>query len=131
GFRTEDLGDPAARDAAHPERKVERDGAGRDRVEDQLLAGPELHDRAAAELLLDGRECGVHRLASFGGRSLRVSFFGHRHRSVTLLIRSVDRSPEWSAMASAGRSAFVGVVLDDVPLLARLADHLDVLRRLR
>ena len=34
-------------------------------------------------------------------------------------------------MASAGRSAFLRVVLDDVAFLARLADHLDVLRRFR
>ena len=88
-LRAEDLGDPAARDAADAERQVERDRAGRDRVEDELLARPELHDRAAPELLLDRRQRGVDRLAPFGRVPLGGSFFGHRHLSVTLLIRSI------------------------------------------
>ena len=62
---------------------------------DQLLARPELHDRAAAELLLDRGQGGVDRLASLGGVAFRRSFVRHRHLSVTLLIRSMwDRSPE-------------------------------------
>src|SRR5918993_3701745 len=104
-----------------------------DPVGDQLLARPELHDRAATELLLDRGEGGVDRLATFGGIPFGRSFFRHRHLSVTLLIRSCwDRSPERTTMTSAGRSAFFRrLVLDDRPLLARLADHLDVLGWLR
>src|SRR6478735_3680898 len=41
-----------------------------------------------------------------------------------------DRSPE-RTLGSAGRSAFLRVVLDDRSFLARLADHLDVLGWLR
>ena len=62
----------------------------------------------------------------FGG-----SFFGHRHLSVTLLIRSSGPLAGADAMPSAGRSAFLRVVLDDGPFLARLANDLDVLRWLR
>ena len=60
-LRTEDLGDAAARDAADAEREVQRDRARRDRVDRLALPGAELHDRAAAELLLDREDGGVDR----------------------------------------------------------------------
>ena len=114
-LRAEDLGDAAARDAADAERQVERDRARRDRVEHELLARSELHDRAAPELLLDRREGGVDRLASFRRVPLGCPFFGHRHLSVTLLIRSIGPLAGGTSQASVRRSAFLCcVVLDDV-----------------
>src|SRR4029079_9323410 len=131
-LRAEDLGDAAARDAADPERQVERARPRRDGVEHQLLARSELHDRAAPELLLDRGEGGVDRLAPLGRVPLGWSFFGHRHLSVTLLIRSIGPLAGGTSQASVRRSAFLCcVVLDDGSFLARLADHLDVLRWLR
>ena len=56
-FRSVDLDDPAARDAADPEREIERDRARRNHVD--LHAGGEiahLHDGTLAELTLDLRE---------------------------------------------------------------------------
>src|SRR4029079_11173192 len=49
-----DLGDPAARNAANAECKVQRDRSGRDRVDLHVRVGlAHLHDRALAELPLD------------------------------------------------------------------------------
>src|SRR4051794_10849529 len=132
GLGAEDLRDAATRDAADAERQIEGDRARRDGVEHELLAGSELHDRAAPELLLYRREGGVDRLAPFCGVPLGCSFFRHRHLSVTLLIRSIGPLAGGTSQASVRRSAFLCcVVLDDVSFLARLADHLDVLRWLR
>ena len=62
----------------------------------------------------------------------RVPLSGHRHRSVTLLVDAVDRSPERTRCASVRSDQPSSVVvLDDAAFLARLADQLDVLRRLR
>ena len=63
-LRPEDLGDPAARDAADAEREVERDGARGDEVDLLPLRRAELHDRAAAELLLDREDRRVDRAAA-------------------------------------------------------------------
>ena len=53
-FRPVDLGDAAARDTADAQRQVERDRAGGDRVEHELVARPRASwGRAATELLLD------------------------------------------------------------------------------
>ena len=119
-LRAEDLGDPAARDAADAERQVERDRAGRDGVEDELLARPELHDRAAPELLLDRGQRGVDRLAPLRGvaappLALRSS----------PSVRHAPHPIHWTArrsgrVASAGRSALLRVVLDDVRSLRGL-----------
>src|SRR5205814_2334375 len=49
----EDLDDAAAREAADPEREVERERAGRDRADRDGGAVVHLHDRALAELALD------------------------------------------------------------------------------
>ena len=68
-LRAEHLDDAAARDAAHAEREVERQGARRDGV-DPHLGGvvPHLHDRALAEVLADLRQRTVERaLARLGG----------------------------------------------------------------
>ncbi len=57
GLRAEDLDDAPARHAADPEREIERQGAGRDRVDLDLRAGvAHAHDGALAELALDLRE---------------------------------------------------------------------------
>ena len=53
-FGAKYLGHSAARHAAHAERNVQRDGAGRNNVHRHaLLSFAQLHDRAFAELLLD------------------------------------------------------------------------------
>ena len=70
-LRAEDLGDPAARDAADAEREVERDRARGDGVDRLPLGGPELHDRAATELLLDREDRGVHRASALRDRLVR------------------------------------------------------------
>src|SRR5205085_2710544 len=49
----EDLDDAAAREAADPEREVERERAGRDRADRDGGVVVHLHDRALAELALD------------------------------------------------------------------------------
>jgi hypothetical protein len=67
-LRTEDLRDPAARDAADAERQVESDRSGADRVNGLLLARAELHDGARPELLLDPRDRGGHGLAPLRGQ---------------------------------------------------------------
>jgi hypothetical protein len=51
----EDLGDAAAWDTPDAEREIERDRAGRDRIDSLSLGRTELHDGPAAELLLDRR----------------------------------------------------------------------------
>ncbi len=75
GLRAEDLDDPAARHAADPERQVERQRPGRDRVDLDRAFVAEAHQRALAELALDpgdGRlERGVFR---FQLPSPRASF---------------------------------------------------------
>jgi hypothetical protein len=54
GLGAEDLDDPAAGEAAHAEREVERDRACRDRLDaDGEGVVAHLHDRAGAELALD------------------------------------------------------------------------------
>jgi len=54
GFRPVDLDDPAAWQAADPERDVEAQGSARDRLDlDRALALAELHHRALAERPLD------------------------------------------------------------------------------
>jgi hypothetical protein len=55
-----DLNDPAARQAADPERDVEADRAGRDDVDLGDLAAVERHDRSLAELLFDGGDRAGH-----------------------------------------------------------------------
>src|SRR5215217_9326173 len=50
---TVDLGDPAARQSADPEREVEGDTPGRDGFDLQRVGIAHLHDRALAELALD------------------------------------------------------------------------------
>ena len=64
-LRAVDLGDAAARDAADAERDVERQRAGRDdRDLVQGAALPQAHDRALAELAVDGREGQIEGLAA-------------------------------------------------------------------
>ena len=55
-FRTEDLGHPAARDAADAQCDVQRQRARRDRLDRGGVSFAEPNDRPAAELLLDLRE---------------------------------------------------------------------------
>ena len=80
-LRAEDLGDPAARDAADAEGEVERDRAGRDGVDVLALARAELHDRAAPELLLDRGQGGVDRLAALREGPFRGSLRRFARRS--------------------------------------------------
>ena len=61
-LRPEDLHDPSPRQAADPEREVERERTGRDRFDPHVSSLPELHDRTLAELLLDLAERHVERL---------------------------------------------------------------------
>ena len=62
GLRAEDLDDAAAGQAAHAERGVEGERSRGDGGDVDLLAAPEPHDRALAELLVDLREGGLDRL---------------------------------------------------------------------
>ena len=66
-LRTVDLDDPAARDAADPERQIERDASGRDGIDLHRvdLTRLHLHDRALAELALDLSDGHVHRAFPF------------------------------------------------------------------
>ena len=62
-FRAVDLDDAPARDAADAERDVQRDRAGRDRLDGHPRVGlAQLHDRALAELPLDLTDGEVERL---------------------------------------------------------------------
>ena len=61
--RPVDLDDAPARQAADAERDVEPEGARRDRLHvDRAVVGPQPHDRALAEVLLDVLERLVERL---------------------------------------------------------------------
>src|SRR6476646_1168367 len=53
GLRPEDLDDAPARDAAHPEREIERERSRRDRRDRDVGLVAHAHDRALAERLLD------------------------------------------------------------------------------
>ena len=64
GLRAEDLDDPPARNAADPEREVERERAGRDRLHLDHVIGAELHQRAGAEVLLDLGDGGLQGLVA-------------------------------------------------------------------
>ena len=65
-FRSEDFGDAAAGQPPDAERKVDADGAGRDRFgRGDRVPLAESHDRALAELLLDLADCDVERFESF------------------------------------------------------------------
>ena len=105
---------------------------GRDRVDHELLARAELHDRAAPELLLDRGEGGVDRLAAFGlvafGRCARPSSPSVRHAPHPIRGTARRSGPRWRPPVDQPSSASSSTT---VPFLARLADHLDVLRRLR
>ena len=63
-LRAVDLDDPAAREAADAQRDVERDGAGRDRLDGRPDVVTEPHHRALAELAVDLRESRVERLVA-------------------------------------------------------------------
>src|SRR5207244_10000336 len=69
-LRAEDLGDPAAWDAADAEGQIERDRAGRDHVDRLDRGRSELHDRAGPELLLDREDRGRDGLAALRGRPI-------------------------------------------------------------
>ena len=132
-LRAEDLGDPAARDAADPERQVERDRArsGSCRAtsfsrDPSFMIAPRPN---CFSIVARAASTALPRSAAFrsAARSSVIAICPSRSSSDPL-----DRSPERTRMASAGRSAFLRcVVLDDRAFLARLADHLDVLRWLR
>jgi hypothetical protein len=83
GLGAEDLGDPAARHAADAEGEVQGDRARGDEIDLLLLGRAQLHDRASPELLLDGEDRGVHRLAPFRERAFAVALIHYRHRRVT------------------------------------------------
>ena len=60
-----DLDDASAGKAADPEREVERQRPGGDRLDPQVEVLPHPHDRAFAELLFDLAQCHVERLVAF------------------------------------------------------------------
>src|SRR6185436_19375431 len=133
-LRAEDLRDPAARDAAHAEREVERDGAGRDGIDLLPLGRAELHDRAAAELLLDGEDRGIDRpaalripaLAAVAGVDVSS---GDGHRFIAPL---GPRRPDGAGPGPRPPKASTRLGLVLVPArLALLADELGLGRTLR
>ena len=81
-LRAEHLGDPPARNASDAEREVEGDRSGRDEVDLLPFGRAELHDRPAAELLLDGEDRRLDRLRALRGRC-PVPL---RHRHLVLLL---------------------------------------------
>ena len=105
---------------------------GRDGVDTSCLARPELHDRAAPELLLDRGQarrrppCPARPVPAPPLRSSVIAICPSRSSSDPM-----DRSPERTRWRPPVDQPSSCVVLDDVSFLARLADHLDVLRRLR
>src|SRR6185369_8191276 len=105
------------------------DGARRDHVDRGDRVGPELHDRARPELLLDRGDRGGHRLATLRLSAVlrsivpvplvRGPLSRQRHGSVTLL--SNGPGPTGRAPGrDLGRSTLVGVFLANRLLLARL-----------
>jgi hypothetical protein len=70
-----DLDDAALGQAADPQRNVESQRAGRDRLDLQRLALAELHDRALAEGALDLGESRVQRLVLVLHAVLRIDHF--------------------------------------------------------
>ena len=115
-LRPEDLRHAAARDAADAEGQVERDRAGGDRVDVLLLGRAELHDRAAAELLLDGQDGGVDRLA------FARSTHG-RPPSALVALRAVALRARLGSVPV--------IVIDSPPSAAPTADQRDGLRLVR
>ena len=84
GLGTEDLDDPAARHAADPQRQVECQRAGRDRVDLDRAFVAEAHQRADAEVALD---LGDGRLE---GRVFRFGLLRRQALQVHFLIRHSD-----------------------------------------
>ena len=121
-----DLGDAAARNAADAERQVKRDRAGGDEVNLLSLRGPELHDRAATELLLDRENGRINGLPAFRDAPLCSALFRHGHGSVTLLSLPTPRGADGHPRDG---SAFFPVLVRG-PRLPRLPIQLDVGRRL-
>ena len=130
-LRAEDLGDPAARDATDAEGQVERDRAGRDRVDRLSLGRAELHDRAAPELLLDGQDRRIDGLVSVRRRAFSPLRSSSRSPVIVIASRSC-RHP--STERRDGRRSVDQLSSEDSSgsglRLARLADQLDVLRRI-
>ena len=63
-LRPKDLADAPAWQAANTEREIQRDCTGWNGVNLKSLTRPELHDRTATELLLNGEDCGIYRAAA-------------------------------------------------------------------
>ena len=76
-FGAENFDDAAARQALAAEGDVERVRAGRDAVDDALVAVAQAHDRAAAELFFDLRERHVQRVALVLFHVYAWFFLGH------------------------------------------------------
>ncbi len=77
-FRSVDLDDTAARQAAEAQRHVQRDRAGRDHLDRHPRLLTEAHDRALAELPLDLEESGIQGLLPVA-RPLRARLAVHCH----------------------------------------------------
>ena len=90
-LRAVDLGDAAARQAADAEREVEREGAGGDDVDLEVLGVAELHDGAAAVALLDIGEGVLERLVLLRLAHLRRAGIGDR--VAVLLVASCHVQP--------------------------------------
>src|SRR5262249_41736435 len=95
GLRAEDLDDAAAGDAADAEGDVERQGAGRDRVDLHCPDVAELHQRALAEVLLDLLDGRLQRLVA----RLRLLLAAGLSQVGLLLCHLVTSQSSWSSLA--------------------------------
>src|SRR6202011_6026439 len=95
GLGAEDLDHPSTRQAADADRVVDRNRAGRDGLDRQVLALAEAHDRALAELALDLGEGVVDGLQAFG-------FVVYHERA---LLWTVGRGPGGGGVSFGGAAA--------------------------
>jgi len=83
--RAVELDDATAGQPTDAERHVEREGAGRNRLDVHVQVLAHAHDRALAELLLDLAECGVEGLLTVVGCHCCLLVFRHRRNAMSLL----------------------------------------------
>jgi hypothetical protein len=111
-LRPVDLSHPSARNAAHSQRQVERNRAGRDRLDAQPTVGlAQLHDRALAETALDLRYGEVDGLLAItvNHRRLTPAFAATRTCAPSLgpLLHRLAGSDVWHLKAPSQYSTFV------------------------
>src|SRR5207253_843048 len=90
GLRPEDLDDPAPREPADPEGKVERERPRRDSSDGDLGLVAHPHDGSLAELALDLAQSGVQSLLAIHADQPPSATF-----SMTSYCAPVGRSREW------------------------------------